>query len=433
MTKQLISRVIMLPDGTAHIALRDRQTIQCTSASLSELLSNPHQFIDEGQYKYTSTQKDINPKNFFLENIQGLTLLKIYSDAEIVCVFPKLFQALFASFNNNSAQPLDLKGIATDMELSDEKHFLMKFFFEFTNEPRSQLTVQRKLGVDIGVQNEIMLETFNTIFSIIAPKDEPASESIPTSSNDNIPLFSATEAQDCTISTKEYADMHGVSVGTVYSWHKKGKLRGATLADGKLRINKNSPRPEDNRKGRSMPQKGEKGLQKYLTNGNTYEALQMYILENEILSPELAAFVGSVEELRYYMKHNYREVCWNGRRALIIDVKPDYICKTLNNISNRELMQQGKAPRVPKNEDDEYQIHHIGQQNKSPFAIIPKSDHISNFKIFHPGKGEGIDRENFEMQKIAFWQKYLIEYDKTGTYRDISSTNLKRKKNGKCI
>lgn len=427
MTKQLISRVIMLPDGSAHIALRDRQTIQCTSKSLSELLSDPHQFIDEGQYKYTSSKELINPQNFALENIQGLTLLKIYSDAEIVCVFPKLFQALFVSFNNDSAQPIDLKGIATDMELSDEKHFLMKFFFEFTNEPRSQLTVQRKLGVAIDVQNEIMMETFNTIFSSVAP--EVVADPQPTT-DDAIPLFSSPASKDSYVSPQEYAKMHSVSVNAVYRWHKNGLLRGVIMENGRLRINKNCPRPEDNRKGRALPKGQERGLLKYITDGNTYEGLQKYIFENEIVSPELAPFIRTIEELRYYMKHHYHEVLWNGRRALIIDVNPDYFCKSLN-LTNRELMQQGKAPRVPKNEDDEYQIHHIGQKNRSPFAIIPKSDHISNFKIFHSGEGEGIDRDNFELQKVAFWQKYLIEYDKTGIFQDIPYTNLKRKKNGK--
>ena len=428
MTKQLISRVIMLPDGSAHIALQDKNTIQCTSASLSEILSNPHAFIEEGQYKYSASTKLINSKGYSLNHIQGLTLLKIYSDAEIVCVFPKLFQALFASLNNDPVQPLDLKDIATDMALSDEKHFLMKFFFEFTNEPRSQLSVQRKLGVSIDVQNEIMMETFNTIFSSVAP--EEITEPQPTTENDNISLFSSSETADCFVSLSEYARMHTVSPSTVYTWYQNGKLRGAIMVDNKIRVNKNCPRPEDSRKGRSMPKRCEQGLQKYLTNGNSYEALQKYIFENEILSPKIAPFINSIEELRYYIKHNYREVFWNGRGALIIDIKPDYVCKSLN-MSNRELIKAGKTPRVPGNEDVEYNVHHIGERSDSPFAIIPTSDHISHYKIFHPVKSEGIDRSNFAIQKIAFWQKYLIEYDKTGVFRDIPSTSLRRKRDGK--
>ena len=70
MSKHLISRVVMLPDGTAHIALSDRQTVACTPANLSELLSDPYGFIEKGQFSSKTTTRTVNPTHNALESIE---------------------------------------------------------------------------------------------------------------------------------------------------------------------------------------------------------------------------------------------------------------------------------------------------------------------------------------------------------------------------
>ena len=105
MSKHLISRVVMLPDGTAHIALLDRQTVACTPGNLSKLLSDPYGFIEKGQYESKTSTKKVNPEHSALEYVKGLTLLRIYSDTEIVCVFPKLFHSLFDSIVSSPSDP----------------------------------------------------------------------------------------------------------------------------------------------------------------------------------------------------------------------------------------------------------------------------------------------------------------------------------------
>lgn len=438
MSKHLISRVIMLPDGTAHIALLDRQTVACTPVNLSELLSDPHGFIEKGQFNSQATTKAVNPKHNALEYIGGLTLLRIYSDAEIVCVFPKLFHSLFDSIGTASSDPLDLTDLVTSMDLSDEKHFLMKFFYDFTNEPRSTLCVQRKLGVDVDIRNEIMQEAFNTIFMQVSPDEEA---SVPDKDDTGESLFSSPIEEDVFVSITEFANMHGVSYNTVLKWFDKGKLRGTKIENGKKLINKNTPPPEDQRRNRQMPPKSAQGIQKYLTAENNYDlhaATQAYIHDNQIVSPEVAEFIRTYEEVKYYERKNYHEVNWDGRRALIIDIHPDYVCKDLG-LSNRELILQGKAPRVPGKDNVEYHLHHIGQKADSPFAIIPGNVHLSKFQVFHSTLSTGIRREdeedlhdeNFTTHKRLFWRRYLEEYNKTGYFRDIPHTNLRHKKNGK--
>lgn len=438
MSKHLISRVIMLPDGTAHIALLDRQTVACTPVNLSELLSDPHGFIEKGQFNSQATTKAVNPKHNALEHIGGLTLLRIYSDAEIVCVFPKLFHSLFDSIGTASSDPLDLTDLVTSMDLSDEKHFLMKFFYDFTNEPRSTLCVQRKLGVDTDVRNEIMQEAFNTIFMQVSPEEEA---SVPDKDETQESLFSSPIEEDVFVSITEFANMHGVSYNTVLKWFDKGKLRGTKIENGKKLINKNTPLPEDQRSKRSMPPKSAQGIQKYLTaenNFDRYAAVQAYIQDHKIVSPEIAEFIRTYEEVKYYEKKNYHEVDWGFKRALIIDIQPDYFSEDAQ-MTNRALILQGKSPRVPGKDKKEFHLHHIGQKSDSPFAIIPGDVHLSKFNLFHSALSKGIKLEdeenihdeNYETQKRLFWRHYLKEYDKTGYFRDIPHTNLRHKKNGK--
>ena len=101
------------------------------------------------------------------------------------------------------------------------------------------------------------------------------------------------------------------------------------------------------------------------------------------------------------------------------------------------MIQDGKSPRVPGKDNEEYHIHHIGQKADSPFAIIPGDDHIKESKTFHTTISTGIKLENeedvhdsqFKSQKKVFWLRYLREYDKIGSYDDIGHTSLRHKKN----
>ena len=433
MSKHLISRVVMLPDGTAHIALLDRQTVACTPGNLSKLLSDPYGFIEKGQYESKTSTKKVNPEHSALEYVKGLTLLRIYSDTEIVCVFPKLFHSLFDSIVSSPSDPLDLTSIVTSMDLSDEKHFLMKFFFDFTNEQRPDLVIQRKLGVDVDVRNEVMQETFNTVFMQAAPEENASS---PDTAESSVPLFpSEKEAEEIYLPMRVYADMHGRPYSTVNTWVQKNKIRGVKKEDGRIFINKNAALPEDGRAGRDMPPKAVQGIEKYRTADNRIDH-QQYIRDNNIVSPELGQFISSLEEIKYYESKSYREVNWGFRRALIIDIKPNHFVSALGK-TNRELIQDGKSPRVPEKDTVEYHLHHIGQKADSPFAIIPGDIHIKQSNVFHTSISKGIKLGNeedvhdsqFKAQKKVFWLRYLKEYDKIGTYDDIEHTRLTHKKN----
>lgn len=444
MSKELISRVVMLPDGSVHIALQDHHTVVCTPASLTELITDPYAFIGSGQFNFKDTTKIVNSSRSDLEYVKGLTLLRVFSDAEIVCVFPKLFTGLFESIGSSPNEPLNLSKIALSLDLSDEKHFLLKFFYEFTNEPRLTVNVRRKIGVEESVRNAIISETLNSIFMVVAPEPEEEHQNTAQTENEET-LFSESKQPEVFISVAEFAALHGVNDSTVRAWIKKDLLRGFKKVNERYWINAKSPRPEDRRKGRPMPPKSTQGIDAYFSDKekkDLYGIVQDYIRDREIVSPEIAPFIRTSKELEYYISEKYHEVKWHVKNALIIDIKPDYFSEDAQ-MSNRELIRKGKSPRVPGKDNVEYHLHHIGQSPDSPFAIIPGDVHLGQFKLFHPNICAGIRPENeenlhdknYEITKVAFWKEYLRAYDVTGFYKDIESSSLwvkrGRKKNGK--
>ncbi|MBU9877864.1 HNH/ENDO VII family nuclease [Erysipelatoclostridium ramosum] len=52
-----------------------------------------------------------------------------------------------------------------------------------------------------------------------------------------------------------------------------------------------------------------------------------------------------------------------------------------------------------------YEIHHVGQKQDSPFAILTSNQHKSNYKTIHKNTGQttsNIDRNAFSKEKEIF-------------------------------
>lgn len=423
MSKHLIARIIMLPNGAVHIALLSKETVNCSRNNLLEFLSDPHEFLIRNKREIKKSTCIVNPRHRYLESIPGLTLLKAYSDNSVVCRFPKLFDALFKNIDNDSDKPFNLKEHVLGLEFSDEKHFLMKFFYDFTNEPRSELVVDHALQIEPDEQNEIMSETFNTVFnSIVLHTVEETPEPQPLE-----PTIFKTLQDSNLITVAEYAALHDKKESTVSGWIYNKKVPHAVKQDNKWYLPKDF-NPSDGRSGRIMPKRNTKGIEKYITPADSYTELQNRLKREEAISDKLREFIRSYEELSYYKKHRYCEVCWDGKPALIIDINPDYYCERLG-LTNRQIIRErNENPVVPDRDDKKYIIHHIGQKANSPFAIIPEDDHAAGNQIFHlhaePGNSEALHNASFEAQKRSFWNRYLDEYDKYGTFVDIERTDL---------
>ena len=73
--------------------------------------------------------------------------------------------------------------------------------------------------------------------------------------------------------------------------------------------------------------------------------------------------------------------------------------------NNADLIGEGFPPRDPNG--DPYELHHIGQQQDSPFAELTWTEHMGagNNPILHKvGKESEIDRGQFDHEKTAYWK-----------------------------
>ena len=83
---------------------------------------------------------------------------------------------------------------------------------------------------------------------------------------------------------------------------------------------------------------------------------------------------------------------------------------------------------MPERSKEEFvfHIHHIGQTESSPFAIIPSYDHIGKqlSPYLHQGKPQKeLHGAEFDAQKKLFWKRYIAEYDQAGRFSDIPFFN----------
>ena len=135
-------------------------------------------------------------------------------------------------------------------------------------------------------------------------------------------------------------------------------------------------------------------------------------------SDEILRYIRSMEEAKIYMRAGLKEARVGGRSALIRRdiVWSDLSCchkwlkerladwDSWQDYNNADLIGEGYPPR-DKN-GDPYELHHIGQQQDSPYAELAWTEHMGdgNNAILHPQRESEIDRQEFTSEKSAYWQ-----------------------------
>ena len=73
-------------------------------------------------------------------------------------------------------------------------------------------------------------------------------------------------------------------------------------------------------------------------------------------------------------------------------------------------MGEGYPPR--DSNGDPYELHHIGQQQDSPFAELTWQQHMGdgNNAILHPQRESEIDRQQFDHEKAAHWMARFEDF-----------------------
>lgn len=431
-----LARVILRSDGKVHIAFRGIRSIYATAGNIAELFSDPLDFIESKSFHYRESTFEINRKRVSLDEVLGLTLASVNSDKQIICHFPELFRYIFSASGDEVEEnkPLDMKDFEFEAVLSDEKSFLLRYYLEFTNYFKSAPAIKKNIRLRDEVQTAIIREILNTFFEELPePKEESTVTAIIERSEANHILKANPEnAEANMILCSEYATIHQLSVQTVRYYAKQGRIKSAKKDErGRFWIDRNEkPEEWDLRKGRKNKKPGS-GPYKRAKAGSAAD-VEEHIKKKRLFTEAVAPYIHTYEEMDYYVKRNYHEVCWEGRPALIIDVNPDYISSKTGK-RNRDLMMEGKSPVVPDRNKEEYvfHVHHVGQHQSSPFAIIPEYDHNGKglSAVFHQGSPKtNLHGPEFEVLKANFWKNYIKEYDKVGRFAAIPFLNSTRRK-----
>ena len=135
---------------------------------------------------------------------------------------------------------------------------------------------------------------------------------------------------------------------------------------------------------------------------------------------EIVSHISSMEEAQIYIKAGLKATKVGGRWALIrSDINwSDYSVRRntwLKNkladyskwveYNNADLIGEGFPPRDVNG--DPYELHHIGQQQDSPFAELTWAEHMGegNNTILHKtGKESEINRQMFDREKSDYWK-----------------------------
>ena len=480
MQSEKIIKVILYHDGCTYILLNKDAALVCTAQSLSALMADPIKFYAEEYKKGYAPKKGTFPVITNVFNASGLTLLYVTKDNRIVCEFPELYSALFLKLANKEiTKPIMMDDYIDRKQLSNTKSYLIKFYLEnisSTNSSKVNLSYPVKLTAEQNYQimQEIMqtnlyLNTseinskinFNskdkneiTVSNASEINKEPEKENRSVSEEHikELALEDETERYKLTpnhVRLSEYAKLYDKKVGTVRGWIKENKFKSAVKSSTGLWYVDKNEMPADGRAGRTIlpNEKGHKHTR--WKKDMSYEEVQIYIDERNLFSKVTRPYIRTVEEARWYFNHSYHEIFFSGSASdgtlyqetlfdenkstmvgLCIDIKPEYY-SVKHGKTNRQLIMAGNSPVVPNDEDRIYHLHHIGQREDSPFAILPSDIHLGSETnaIFHLSKSTDKDLHGseFDEQRKRFWRLYLDAYDKAkGKFNKIPFYNHKK-------
>ena len=134
------------------------------------------------------------------------------------------------------------------------------------------------------------------------------------------------------------------------------------------------------------------------------------ICEDSPYTGAINKFISNYEELRLYHNLKLSEAIVT-RRALIKDIDLDLWVSSAK-CTNRDLMKNGNAPYAYDAEDGKIEIHHIGQNESSPFAELTFKEHMmygASKTIHSSGKeswrNNSAEENKFYMERSKYWKK----------------------------
>lgn len=441
MKQDLSARVLLLHNGSIHIALANLQTFECSAAALADLFDDPFSFYQNHGNKYRKTTAKVCPRRIPLEEIPGITLASVDNENTVTCEFPILLDLVFQALREGrEREALSLSDLTDKTSFADQKEYLLHMFLSSSSLENEDLTLKNGFMLSLEFKSRIFKEIFNYHASKLVVETIADNTEVATTQN-LAQMALQTKVIDIPehyVNVETMARLKNRSPNTIREQIRQNKRTSVMRDDlGHFWLDPNEE-PEDRRAGRTMPEQKQTGDEVELTargtpaktkrmKGKSFEDVQKWLAKRNMFSEELRQYIRLAEEARYYEEHHYHESTVNGAEALLIDITPEYVCTKQGTAnygkSNRQIIEGGGSPVVPKDEDNIYNLHHVGQKRTSPFAIIPSKDHNGPelYTIFHPepSDDEDIHDTTFEMQKKAFWKEYLNIYDAYGSFMNI--------------
>ena len=116
--------------------------------------------------------------------------------------------------------------------------------------------------------------------------------------------------------------------------------------------------------------------------------------------------IHSMEEYELYKKAGLTALKLpDGEWALVQEIDWDFV--DADGITNADRVKNGLAPVDSTGKP--YELHHIGQKNDSPLAILTNQEHhaAGESKILHPSQVGRGKNPNWNAQKQKFWEEFM--------------------------
>ncbi len=139
-----------------------------------------------------------------------------------------------------------------------------------------------------------------------------------------------------------------------------------------------------------------------LTLREAYKIQRQSKYPNSVISK-----IHSMDEYnKVYKKAKLKPMKINGKDSLIRKIDLDFVGDLEDGRTNIQRMRAGLAP-LDKN-GKSYELHHIGQKQDSPLAILTKGEH-EHSSLHLNGKKSEIDRVKFAPERKRFWKTLAEE------------------------
>lgn len=154
------------------------------------------------------------------------------------------------------------------------------------------------------------------------------------------------------------------------------------------------------------------GSEAFLLKAGTKGGLSMNdvaIIQRDSQYPiEVIARFNSMEQYEICKSAGLSAKMVNGKTALVRQIDLNYVDE-LTGKTNLQLMQEGYAPYDPTGQ--KYQLHHIGQTNDSPLAILTQAEHTGNgndpiWHILTEGFENPSSQPGWSNIRSEFWKSY---------------------------